>query len=193
MLALGVWLAAGCVSTISPLYTTDNAVQDPAIEGIWFRDDLRVDGETRRESLSIRPHDDEALPFESDIPGYTIAFDTVNDSEVFEAKLVVLGARQYLDVYSLKGLARPDVVPVHNILRVTLVNNQLAIAAIDRQKLERVIASEELSLAIAHIGGRVVLMGSTAELQGFLLAHGDEVFGAERRYSKRFAPGQTRD
>ena len=174
----------------NPLYTKDNSVQDPRIQGIWFCDDLRVDGETRRESLSIRPHDDEALPFESDIPGYAIVFDTVNSSEVFEAKLVILGAHQYFDVYSLKGLARPDAVPVHNILRVTLVNNQLAVAAIDRQKLEQVIASEEPSLAMAHVGGRVVLTGSTAELQAFLSMHGDQVFGAERRYSKRLLPNR---
>jgi hypothetical protein len=109
---------------------------------------------------------------------------------VFEVKLVVLGAHQYLDVYSVKDLARPDVVPVHNILRVNLVNDQLAVAAIDRQKLEQSIKVDEPDLAVAHVGGRLVLTGSTAELQALLLAHGDKIFGAERRYGKRLPPSR---
>ncbi len=189
LLLCGIWFAAGCVSSINPLYTKETSVRDAAIEGIWFLcDENPIDGSKRRESLSILPICDRNPPLKEDVVGYTIAVDTLRSSEAFDAKLVELGGRRFLDVYSLEDLANPNSIPVHNILLITVADDELTVAALDPSKLEQVIKAGEPHLSVARVGRRLVLTASTAELQAFLATHGEQVFGAERRYRKAPQP-----
>lgn len=189
-LLLAPLFAAGCVSTINPLFSPDIVRQNASIEGVWFRvDDVTAGAGPKNESLSIRPdHDGDGEPEDGSAAGYLMTLDTPQTSETMQAKLVELGGCQFLDVYSITELLRPDVIPVHNILRIALAEDELLVAQVDRTKFEKILKTENVELAVARVGRRLVLTGSTAELQGFFATHSERVFGAERRYRKSLPP-----
>jgi len=101
------------------------------------------------------------------------------------ALCVELAGRRYLDIYSLNDLANPDVIPVHNIVRVAVSKNRFTLAPLDMEKVQRILETNEPGFPVSKIGRRLVLTGSTAELQAFFAKYGDRVFAAERSFKKR--------
>lgn len=182
-LLLSACLAMGCAPSLNPLSSKETAVRDPAIEGVWFRDDLKYDFD-RRESLSIQMiRDDSSTPGDNSF-AYTIALETKQASNTFVANLVELGGRRFLDLCSSEYPLNPHVLPVHHIFRITLSDNQLLVAPLDANKLEQTINAKEPAFPVARVDRRLVLTGSTAELQAFFAKYDQEVFAKDRPFRK---------
>lgn len=183
-IGLAAWLSAGCVSTLNPLYSKDVAAQDPAMEGIWFLEpDSPLAGAGRQwQSVSISKSSGDG-----DLGGYSLTFDTPESSKTYAAQLVELAGRKYLDIYAPNEAVNPDAIPVHNIVRVSVAQGRLALALLDKQKVQQILDLDEPALPVAQIGERLVFTGSTAKLQAFFAKYGDRLFAAERTFHKRAA------
>lgn len=140
-------------------------VYDPALEGTWqagnAQDDTRmiVTGDPKLLSYSLR------LARSSEINVHD------NDPDIrFDAKMIQLGANRFLDALPQGDAQGLGSFPAHNILKVTLNHDSLAL----------VLPSEGWLCNATHLklgectNGDFLLTASTDILQGFLQKHGSD-------------------
>ena len=173
--ALGLLtLLAGCVPCLNPLYTDKDLTFDPALVGVWNESDSTANWNFSKAGENK----------------YTLVHtDSEGHKAEFEARLVKLKERQFLDLY-LSKLGDPEVklndwasmslVPAHLILQVYGIGKTLKIAAMNPDWLKDYL--EKHPDAIEHHEvpkDRFVLTASTKNLQKFILQHAGEggIFG----------------
>ena len=167
-------LFVSCVPSWNALYTDKDLTFDPALAGTWKDKD-----------------DKETWVFEkADDKSYKLTH-TDEDKRVgkFEAHLLKLGSRTFLDLYVTEAsqkdlefnvLARAMVVPAHLFLRVDQIGDSLKLAAANPDWLQKHLDANPKAIAFRKTGdGQLIFTAETKELQAFVIkyADGEALFG----------------
>jgi len=165
-------LVGGCWTlSIEPLYTEADPVSEPGLVGIW--------GDTSGSS-------DETWTFLATQDGAYRLITEERDAPdgVFEAHLVRLDGRLYLDLYPEEPEAGNEMyvghlIPAHSIWQIRLEGHVLSMRMLDTDWLKDKIAQKEIDIAHVRRDDVIVLSASTAELQQFVVRYADAAFGED--------------
>jgi hypothetical protein len=177
-------LLAGCTLSLNPIYTDQDLIYDPALVGTWAGD----------------THEDGGWTFTRLDEGntYRLVVKIGKGAAHFKASLVQLGQRRFLDLFpdedaheqalaraGLDDAFRGSYVPGHWIYQVVRLDQELRLAELNDDWVKALLKREPGATPHSRLSedhGRVVLTGSTAELQAFLLRYADS--------PEAFKPGQ---
>jgi hypothetical protein len=171
-------ILGGCVPVISlhQLYTEKDIVVDKKLYGTWVDD----------------PNDPKSIwEFESiDEPknAYKLIFtDEEGKKGSFVNHLLKLHDRFFLDVYPSGLPCEPEdpnkmdwpynsffLIPAHTFLQVDSVEPQLKLRIMLQSKMEELLKEDPTAAKHTLVGDRLVLTGSTKELQAFVLKYADD-------------------
>lgn len=170
ILAAASLLLVACIPSVYPFFEAEDVTYDPALLGQW------VDG---REVWTFERAGNEDY--------YGLSFTDGNESGVMLATLFTLGEHRFLDVRAAEvdfaddewELVQMSLFPGHLVFHVEAIEPVLRMSLLDYEWLEDFITANPK--ALEHFGSedeRIVLTGSTRELQRFLLRHvdGGEMF-----------------
>lgn len=160
MLLLAVAPLIACITSLHPIYTKADLVEEPALVGLWAEANSK---ETWRVSEA---KDRSYRAVKSDGEGKTA---------VFIVHLVRLDDTLFLDAYpdrgALPGLDEygSNFVPAHSFFQILEFKPRLKIAAISEDWI-RARGRPDATPRLGHelIGNDVILTGSTEELQALL-------------------------
>ncbi len=167
-------LSSAClVVSLQPVYEPDTIAFEPALLGTWIAGD---DGMT--------------VSFErAEWHSYRVTMEERNDRTRVSARLTRAGEHLYLDVSPLDGADVAALsLPVHGIYRLDLHGDELSLAELNYERLERLARTGPAELPMAVDARKnVVITASTAELRRWLVAHaGDEgQFAAPTTFRRR--------
>ena len=140
-------------------------IYDPALEGTWQvgngQNDptVIVTGDAKLLTYSLRLVKSSETTVHDDAPDVR-----------FDAKMVQLGANRFLDALPQGDAQGLGSLPTHNILKVTLTHNSLALTLPSDDWL-----CHQARLKLGEcMGGDFLLTAPTDRLQGFLQKHGSE-------------------
>jgi hypothetical protein len=156
-------LTAGCLPSLYPLYTETDLIFDPQLVGLWQ--------EEEDEMLWIFESKDQKTY------GLTIIDDEEKSS--FDAHLLILGDRTYLDLYPQdlsveSAFYAAHFVKTHTFYRIVLSENSFEIASIDVDFLKRLMEERQLPLEIFNLEENACLaISPTPELQNLILEFRD--------------------
>ena len=158
-LACGLLATMGCyVQSIQPLYTDKTMSFDPSLVGTWVADE-----------------DEEYVFTMSDTTRgmYTLLCDEGGVGSRFEAVLLELGGKTFLDIYpdapeSENTFYIDHLLRVHNILKVEMDADTLWVSDFDAEWLQTMLDKKRLRLSHVPLDGALLLTGTTSELQGFV-------------------------
>jgi hypothetical protein len=162
LLALSLLLVAGCVTSWNPLYTEKDLVFDPQLVGTWKADE------------------GELWKFEKDAEKeYKLTYTDKEGTAVFEAHLLKIKDREFLDIYlkdelKLNSLATITLIPTHLFFRVDEIGTSLKMAVVDDSWVRNHLGANPK--AIAHLmqeEHRPMFTAETKDLQAFVLKHAD--------------------
>jgi len=166
ILLLCLLAACGPVLSIHPLYTDKDVVFDPALVGTW-----------------IDPQDTSSAPiiFErgsnDSYRAITRLDKNANVDQIFEAHLVKLNGRLFLDAVQTKNRMSGQeedmgiAVPGHLFARVSIEGDSLRLDLLDQDWIKDKLETRKISIAHEELDGDIVLTASTPELQRFVLGH----------------------
>ncbi len=160
LLAALALLLAACVPSLNPLYTSNELVYDPGMEGTW----------TEKEGHNtwvIRKGEDKA---------YEIRYTEKGVPAGFEGHLVALGDHFFLDLYPAEPGIRNDfykghLIRAHTFGRITRNGDQMQVAMLNPDWLEPLITQKKISLEHARIEDGILLTAPTAALQELIRKH----------------------
>ena len=170
-------LLAGCIApSLHPICTAEDATVDPALLGTWLSEPAMGE-EASQEVWTFEKGEDKA---------YRLTITADGMPAPFEARLVRLGGRLFLDLFPgrfegddrtaakcLNGYCFLHCIPAHSIWSVHLEPDQLRLAALDPDWLRETMAFGRLKLRCEELeGGDLVITAATKELQHFLSQHG---------------------
>ena len=166
-------ILSGCApSSVHPLYTADDAVVEPALEGTWIDAD--------------KPDDSPILLEKSGDHQYTMSI-SVPDKKVvqeFDVNLVRLGNELYMDIafsdQTVDGtkLELPlGAFPTQEIVKIRIIGNDLAYATLDSEQIQKQNQWDSLPLALADTDHGPLITAPTADLRHYITIHADDVFG----------------
>lgn len=157
MLVAGAAILTGCTSTVSihPLYTSQDLVADPSLEGTW----AEQDGEIWQIHKSGDGYDVTVL-HKGDSPG----------TEAFNVHLLRLKESEFADVTSKSN---PSLgITGHLFARISLQGDELLVALVNDDWMRKTV---EAGLAPQSAKGeseeQIILTASTSDLQRFFLLH----------------------
>jgi hypothetical protein len=179
----GMVLLSGCWTlSIHPLYLESDLVVDPGLEGIWG-DPESPEGETWQ---FVRETE----------TSYRLVIREANDllvdprkHGVFEARLVRLGDRLFLDLFpetpeTVNEYFESHVIPAHSFSRLVLEGHVLRLAPLSPEWLKENLRSGAIELAHETQDDEIVLTASTEELRAFALEHASNAFEEEEVLSR---------
>ena len=171
-------ILGGCVPVISlhPLYTEKDIVLDEKLYGTWV--DNSSDPNTTWEFKSI----DEPKN------AYKLIFaDEEGMKGSFVAHLVKLQNRLFLDIFPSELPWEPEdpnkidwpyntlfLIPAHTFVKVDSIEPQLKLRLTLESKMEELLKENPSAAEHTSVGDRLVLTGSTKELQAFVLKYADD-------------------
>ncbi len=171
-------LLGGCVPVISlhPLYTEKDVVLDKKLYGTWVNDSN--DSKTTWEFKSI----DEPKN------AYKLIFtDEEGMKGSFVAHLVKLQDKLFLDIFPSELPWNPEdpnkmdwpynslfLIPAHTFVKIDSIEPQLKLRLTLESKMEELLKENPSALEHTTVGDRLVLTGSTKELQAFVLKYADD-------------------
>jgi hypothetical protein len=148
----------GCVPSLHPIYTPDNVVFEPRLEGKW----VTADGD---ESWVFTAENDR---------GYDLLYTDSEDKEGrFEVYLTRADGVTFLDLYPREPdlqsacLYRCLLVPVHTFLKADLEGDQLTLAVADIDWLEEHLEAHPDALAHERMGEGFLLTAQPEALRSF--------------------------
>jgi len=157
-----VVILAGCVPSIHPLYTDEDLLLDPALQGSWEDDGGDV------------------WLFEQEIEnGYRL---TITDDGIparFEARLLQLGSYRFLDLYPEEPPLESEflkwhLLPVHTFYRFSLEGDGIHLVGLDEDWLEEMIDCGQIDIKHERVDGTLVLTAATKDLQALVLEYADD-------------------
>jgi len=173
-----VVLLGGCVPVISlhPLYTEKDVVLDKKLYGTWADDPSNP--KTTWEFKSI----DEPKN------AYKLIFtDEEGMKGSFVAHLVKLQDKLFLDIFPSELPWDPEdpnkmdwpynslfLIPAHTFVKIDSIEPQLKLRLTLESKMEELLKENPSALEHTSVGDRLVLTGSTKELQAFVLKYADD-------------------
>ena len=171
-------ILGGCVPVISlhPLYTEKDVVLDKKLYGTWMDDS--GDSKTTWEFKSI----DEPKN------AYKLIFtDEEGQKGSFVAHLVKLQDRLFLDIFPSELPWEPEdpnkmdwlyntffLIPAHTFVKVDSIEPQLKLRFTLESKMEELLKENPNAVEHTSVGDRLVITGSTKELQAFILKYADD-------------------
>jgi hypothetical protein len=171
LIAIILFLLAGCIPSLSPIFEKQDLVTDPGLLGKW-----NVNGSADSEI--------ETWIFEgAGDPSYRLTISHVKKSSPLVAHLASLGEYRFLDLFPdsepLDSLPvgdyfRASLVPAHLFFKITRQGDTLVLHGLDLDWLKARLKSDPACLAHAWLGDQrddLVLTASTKELRAFLLQH----------------------
>lgn len=157
VLVLGI-AAGACVQSVTPLYTDDTLVAEPALVGTWVGESGDVLVVTPRDSLSYR----------------LALVDQDGDASLWVGHVTTLGARRWLDVEP-EALPeqwteeyRASFLPTHQFFVLQLTSNVLRSASLAYDSLQATLDRDPAAVAHLMIAGDLVLTADTPALREFL-------------------------
>lgn len=174
-------LAAGCIPTINPLYTEKDLLEDPRLEGEWIHEDSE-------QGWSFAKSGDRQ---------YELVFTDKQKREGrFIARLFKLDETLYLDLFPQKPhLDAPEfyklhLLPAHTFMRVRFGDKRLGLAPVHPERLEKLLKADPDGMPYVRrkkVNPRILLIGSTAQLQAFVRKHGPsgELFADDMELKKQ--------
>lgn len=171
MAGVAALLLVSCVPSVNPFYRADDVVYEPALVGEW------LDG-------------DETWEFEryQDEDSYRLTYSDGDDSGSMRATLFRLGDHRFLDLIAENiefaddqwELIEFSVFPGHVVMHVAEIGPSLRLALFDLDWIEALLESNPRALEHTVFDDRILLTGSTRELQQFLKRYvdGGELFPA---------------
>jgi hypothetical protein len=172
----------GCPAySVHPLYTDQDAVVEPALEGTWVFPD---------------PGDKEEITFKkASDHEYSMAIfhpDT-KISETYKVHLVRLGAQLYMDfiadeqtIPGVKLEGPLGVIATHVILKVKISGDDLAHATLEEDAIKKQSPTGGAPLIYQMSDGGLLVTAETDALRRFISAHTEDVF-SEFEHMKRKA------
>jgi hypothetical protein len=170
-------IIGGCVPVISlhPLYTEKDVVVDKKLYGTWV-DDVNSP-KTTWEFKSI----------EEPKNAYKLIFtDEEGQKGSFVAHLVKLQNMLFLDIFPSELPWEPEdpnkmdwpynslfLIPAHTFVKIDSIEPQLKLRLTLESKMEELLKENPSAVEHTSVGERVVLTGSTKELQAFVLKYAD--------------------
>ena len=170
-------LAIGCWTlSINPLYFESDLILEPGIVGVW--------GDPKGDAS-------EMWTFESG-EGTTyrlITQETDAPEAAFDAHLLRLGGRLYLDLYPDVEMGNEfqagHLIPAHSFWRVSLGEDDLTLDCIDTDWLKAKIDSGMVVIDHVRPEDVIVLSAPTKDLQEFVLKYMDEAMTGDPLELKR--------
>ena len=190
-------LLGGCVPVISlhPLYTEKDVVVDKKLCGTWIDDS--GDSKTTWEFECI----DEPKN------AYKLIFtDEEGKKGSFVAHMVKLENRLFLDIFpselpwEAEDPNKMDwpynslfLIPAHTFVKIDSIEPQLKLRLTSESKMEELLKENPSAVEHTSVGNRLVLTGSTKELQAFVLkyANDERVFTDQGTLSRKEPKTET--
>jgi len=162
----------GCPSySVHPLYTDQDAVVEPALEGTWSDPDS-----DDKEGIVFRKSGDRKYTLSVFHPDTKV-------KENYEVHLVRLGDQMFMDIIAddqTVGNAKLDgpmgVIPTHLIWRVKISGDDLAYATLEDEAIRKQSAAGGAALNYQMVGDRVLVTTPTDALRGYISAHSQDAF-----------------
>ncbi len=168
LVAAGLIAATGCVVTRHPIYTAKDVIDLPGLAGTWVDEKE----ETRWVFQAAKDKAFDLTYTEKGLDG------------TFEVHAVRLGKYVFLDMYpkapeKMNDFYLMHYLPVHTAFLTSLDGDSLTLSLPNVNWLEKQAEAKKLKAAHEKWDERLVLTGSTAELQKFLvqIAPDKEAFG----------------
>jgi hypothetical protein len=166
-------ILSGCApSSVHPLYTADDAVVEPALEGTWIDAD--------------KPDDSPILLEKSGAHQYTMSIVDPGSKLVqkFDVNLVRLGNQLYMDIafsdQTLDG-AKLDLplgaFPTHEIVKVRVAGDDLVYATLDSEQIKKQNQWDSQPLVLMDADQATLITAPTGDLRHYILIHADDMFG----------------
>jgi len=170
-------ILGGCIPVISlhPLYTEKDVVVDKKLCGTWADD---ANSPTTWEFKCI----DEPKN------AYKLIFtDEDGKKGSFVAHLVKLQNRLFLDIFPSELPWEPEdpnkmdwpynsifLIPAHTFVKIDSIEPQLKLRLMLESNMEELLKEKPDAVEHTSVGDRIVLTGSTKELQTFILKYADD-------------------
>jgi hypothetical protein len=163
-------LLSGCPSSsVYPLYTDQDAVVEPALEGMWSS----LGADENEEFLFRKSGDYEY--------SLTIFCPDTKVTQNYEVHLVRLGGQLFMDLIfkdqAVDGAEVDDplgVVSTHIIAKVNISGDDLAYAMLEDDAIRNQSVSAPLDYQIAN--GSMLVTTQTEALRRYISAHAEDVF-----------------
>ena len=190
-------ILGGCVPVISlhPLYTEKDIVLDKKLYGTWVDD--ANNPETTWEFKSIdEPKNAYKLIFAGE--------EGMKGS--FVAHLVKLQDELFLDIFPSELPWEPEdpnkmdwpyntffLIPAHTFIKIDSIEPQLKLRLTLESKMEELLEENPSAVEHTSVGERLVITGSTKELQAFVLKYTDDerVFADQVTLSRKEPKAET--
>lgn len=165
-----VLLLSGCLPSLYQLYTDETLVFEEGLIGKWRTDEddiwqFRKAGEKKYE-LRIYDMEEECVRF--------------------EVHLVKIKGMMFLDLYpdgeqinDLDDFYKMHLVAVHTFMKVDRIDPNLQLRIIDYDEVEDMLEDNPDALKHEVVDERIVLTATTEQLQEFVVAHVETIFGDE--------------
>ena len=188
ILLLSGLILVGCVPSWNPLYTEKDLVFDPLLVGTWAPVQVK---EGAKETWAFTKGGDMLYQLQQT--------DEDGRKAEFEARLVKLKERRFLDLYltkvadddvKLNAWAGFSLVPAHLILKVVQLEPTLKIAPMNPDWMKNFVKRHPEAIAHRVVqDGNIVLTATTSDLQKFFLEHADdeELFGGAMELKRKGA------
>lgn len=157
----------GCYPlSIQPFFTQKDLVYDPALVGVWKEADSGTSVWTIRRG---------------DATSYEALNTEDGDTRRYQFHLVQLGDARYLDIVPLEEEGMAQHIPAHSLHRIRISADVVEIEPLSLDYFDALINAHKTGIAqkVAvpiqqGVDNKIVLTGSTAELQEFVLKHARE-------------------
>lgn len=157
----------GFALSVQPFYTQSDLDDDAELASSWTDKEDGVTftferGEDKEYKLTVKEKDGDH-----------------ESSAEFEAHLLTLGARRFLD-FRPKGNSEASLfyllhlVPAHSLARMELSQDALQLRFFDGAWLREQIDEKNIDVSSQETSGAVLLTGATDEVQNLLLLHPDD-------------------
>ena len=171
-------ILGGCVPVISlhPLYTEKDVVLDKKLYGTWV-DDANSPKTTWEFKSIDEPNN-----------AYKLIFtDEEGMKGSFVAHLVKLQNSLFLDIFPSELPWEPEdpnkmdwpyntlfLIPAHTFVKIDSIEPQLKLRLTSESNMEELLKENPSAVEHTSVGNRLVLTGSTKELQAFVLKYADD-------------------
>lgn len=169
-MGLALWLAAGCLPSVHPLYTGDDLSFDPGLTGAW---------QVGEETWAFTASSDGA---------YDLVI-TEKDGKTgrFKACLVQAGDSRFLDLFPAEkqcsdesGYYGMHFFKCHTFWRLQAPADGYTLECLDAKAVDEIVKADPAAVRHEQEGAdldQFIFTAPPKELQAFLLAHADRIWG----------------
>ena len=157
-----LFLMAGCIPSLHPLYTEQDLIFDPALVGQWAEKDSK-------ESWTFTKSGEKEYKL--------LYVDGDGKKGEFVVHLLTFNEQRFLDLFpedpglEQNSFYKLHLLPVHTFLRLKEIEPALQMDVLKPDWLEKILAADAGALRHEKMDGSILLTAQPKELQAFLLKH----------------------